>query len=66
MPESQCPCRGYKGMWLFVLFDLPMRQKEKRLTLFRKELIGKDSLSFNSLFMGDILNVLILRTGKPN
>lgn len=51
MPESQCPLSGYKGMWLFVLFDLPMKtKKEKRAyTLFRKELIreGFSQLQFS-------------------
>lgn len=41
MPESLCPLSGYKGMWLFVLFDLPVVTKKERraYAVFRKELI---------------------------
>jgi CRISPR-associated protein Cas2 len=35
------PLSGYRGMWLFALFDLPVKSKEqrKRYTRFRKTLI---------------------------
>jgi CRISPR-associated protein Cas2 len=34
---------GYKGMWLFVMFDLPVVESEERLdyTRFRKRLLGE-------------------------
>lgn len=42
---------GYKGMWLFVFFDLPVDSKEKRkeYTLFRKSLLkmGFSMLQFS-------------------
>ena len=46
-----CPLSGYKGMWLFVLFDLPVKSKKERraYTVFRKELIreGFSQLQFS-------------------
>lgn len=46
-----CSLSGYKGMWLFVLFDLPVKTKKERhaYTVFRKELIreGFSQLQFS-------------------
>ena len=41
MAESVCCLSGYKGMWLFVLFDLPVKSKKERraYSTFRKKLI---------------------------
>ena len=41
MANYYCPLSGYKGMWLFVLFDLPVKTKKDKhaYSVFRKELI---------------------------
>lgn len=41
MGETLCPMSGYKGMWLFVFFDLPVKTKTERrsYTTFRKDLL---------------------------
>ena len=40
MPSHRPQLSEYKGMWLFVLFDLPVdtRQRRRRYARFRKEL----------------------------
>jgi CRISPR-associated protein Cas2 len=41
MPETRLQLSEYRGMWLFVLFDLPVdtATKRKEYTRFRKELL---------------------------
>jgi CRISPR-associated protein Cas2 len=41
MPETRVQLSEYRGMWLFVLFDLPVDTaiKRKQYTRFRKELL---------------------------
>ena len=41
MPRRQFTLSGYRGMWLFAMFDLPVdtRQARKRYAFFRKVLL---------------------------
>ena len=41
MSETRLPLSEYKGMWLFVLFDLPVTTEEarRRYTQFRQDLL---------------------------
>ena len=41
MRGKECVLSGYRGMWLFTMFDLPVTTKKarKRYTEFRKALI---------------------------
>jgi len=41
MPEARLPLSGYKGMWLFAMFDLPVHTAEARrhYTRFRNTLL---------------------------
>jgi CRISPR-associated protein Cas2 len=41
MPETRIELSEYRGMWLFVLFDLPVdtAAKRKQYTRFRKQLL---------------------------
>lgn len=51
MPRQQYTLSGYQGMWLFVLFDLPVDSKKHRkaYSRFRKALIeeGFNMLQFS-------------------
>lgn len=42
MPETRVALSGYRPMWLFAMFDLPVDTKEarKRYTQFRKALLA--------------------------
>lgn len=42
MPKSELILSGYRGVWLFVLFDLPVvkREQRKRYTQFRGLLLA--------------------------
>ena len=43
MKENRVEISGYKGVWLFTMFDLPVDDKEKRkmYTAFRKDLLAQ-------------------------
>ncbi len=51
MPRQEYALSGYRGMWLFAMFDLPVRTKaeRKRYTRFRKILVedGFSMLQFS-------------------
>ena len=51
MSDKPLELSGYRGMWLFAMFDLPVDEKEKRrdYTRFRKQLLrqGFSMLQFS-------------------
>lgn len=51
MPRQEYTLSGYRGMWLFAMFDLPVRTKleRKRYAKFRKVLLedGFSMLQFS-------------------
>ena len=51
MPESKADISGYRAMWLFAMFDLPVdtRENRKRYAEFRKALVrqGFSMLQFS-------------------
>ncbi|HOX40461.1 MAG TPA: CRISPR-associated endonuclease Cas2 [Candidatus Brocadiia bacterium] len=51
MKSERADISGYKGMWLFTMFDLPVKTKQERkiYAQFRKELIklGFSMLQFS-------------------
>jgi hypothetical protein len=51
MPQQEYVLSGYRGMWLFAMFDLPVttRKARKRYTQFRKLLIERFPASHSRL-----------------